>query len=158
MRRVPQRGGALKRVLQLGGVFLLGVFVFVLATRETPGVKTCVDESYFAHAIEWLAPELLTRDTVTVCSVGPALEESVVPKDLACAVPRAKFANRRKDCTVFYSDLLKLNAYETNRQVEANALRVPQGKLLLQKSQHCRHLHLAEASWPQMPCEPFWPK
>ena len=120
--------------------FLLFLRFLIMAYVENP---------YFAHAVEWLAPHLREKSSVSVCNVGPPLQESTIPADLLCAVPNADFQSGSEKCTVLYSDLRGLNAYETARQVEANVLRVPKGKLLLQKSNQVSvHVSLVRSSRP----------
>ena len=136
MHRRGVSGGSLGPRILKGAAVLLVVSALVAITWSSlpSESRECRESPYFGHAIEWLAPHLIQAASVNVCNVGPPLREATVPSELTCAVKNAHFVNRRKNCNVLYSDLTGLNSFQTNRQVEASALRIPSGALLLQKS------------------------
>ena len=144
MGRRYQQGRALQLIKLAAALMVVGFFVLLLfhdspgGSSLTGGLATsgrCAgSNSFFAVALALLLGER-PAPTSPVCLLGSGKQlPSLVPAELSCALPGARFVSSLSLCSVWYADLMGLNAFETNRAVESHVLRVPSGVSLLIKS------------------------
>ena len=120
MGRRSDHSRILRIVKLVGSLLAVGCFVLLLV-RDAPKSSllsmslSCGSSSgFFSLAVPWLtrgttAEEEFQKGDVGVCLVGD-YPHHVMPEEVTCALPKAKFVTSKKRCKVWYSDLSHLNS------------------------------------------------